>query len=227
MKQVQPSISTSPASIMAAKLSFVTAGVFLVLLAALHFLKPEFNPTWHMISEYEIGRYGRLMQAAFLGVALSCVTLAWAMYSQVRTIAGRIGLTLLCLAAVGMTTSGINITDPIETPQAAMSAHGNLHGTGFAIGVPSLTIGIFLVTLSLRRNAAWAPVRKALWWFALLPWVSLFGMVAVLMTLLPQHGGQLGPGVIVGLPNRLYIITCAIWLMISSWHTSQLPNQRA
>jgi hypothetical protein len=73
---------------MAAKLSFVTAGVFLVLLAAMHFLKPEFNPTWHMISEYEIGRYGWLMQAAFLGVALSCVTLAWAMYSQVRTIAG-------------------------------------------------------------------------------------------------------------------------------------------
>jgi hypothetical protein len=42
----------------AARLSFAAAATFLVLLAALHFIKPELDPSWRMVSEYEIGRYG-------------------------------------------------------------------------------------------------------------------------------------------------------------------------
>ncbi len=59
----------------AARLSFAGAVTFLVLLAALHLIKPELDPSWHMVSEYEIGRYGWVMMLAFLSLALSCVAL--------------------------------------------------------------------------------------------------------------------------------------------------------
>ena len=37
--------------------TIVFAAMFLALLILLHVLKPEFDPTWRMISEYEIGRF--------------------------------------------------------------------------------------------------------------------------------------------------------------------------
>ena len=59
----------------AARLSFAGAATFLVLLAALHFIKPELDSLLRMVSEYEIGRYGWLMVLAFLFLALSCIAL--------------------------------------------------------------------------------------------------------------------------------------------------------
>jgi hypothetical protein len=211
----------------AARVSFAAAALFLVLLAVLHFIKPEFDPSWNMISQYEIGHDGWLMQLAFLFLALSCVTLVVTIHSQVRTIWGRIGLVLLLVAAIGMTIAAFNITDPITTPRAKMSAHGNMHGNGFLLGVPGLTIAAVLISLSLRRNAAWSSARRALLWTAQLPWVSLVAMIVTIMVMLPQNGGKFGPGVAVGSPNRLFIISCCVWLMTVAWHAIQLHRQPA
>jgi len=41
-----------------ARLSLAAAATFLVLVAALHIIKPELNPSWRFISEYAIGDYG-------------------------------------------------------------------------------------------------------------------------------------------------------------------------
>ena len=38
-----------------AHLSLAAGALFLVLLVVLHILKPEYDPSWRMISEYEIG----------------------------------------------------------------------------------------------------------------------------------------------------------------------------
>src|SRR6185503_15944446 len=111
----------------AAKLSFATAAVFLALLAALHFIKSDFNPWWNMISQYEVGRYGWIMQAAFLCIALSCIGLAVSVRSQVRTVGGRIGLVLLLIAATGMAIAAFNVTDPITTAKVDFTDHGKRH----------------------------------------------------------------------------------------------------
>ncbi len=42
----------------AANVSFAAAAIFLLLLAALHVIKPEFDPSWRFVSEYAIGRHG-------------------------------------------------------------------------------------------------------------------------------------------------------------------------
>jgi hypothetical protein len=81
----------------AALLSFAGAAAFVVLLVALHFIKPGLDPSWHFISEYAMRRYGWKMVLAFLSLALSYVSLFVAIRSQLRTIVGRIGLALLLI----------------------------------------------------------------------------------------------------------------------------------
>jgi hypothetical protein len=48
----------------------VACSVSIVVL--LHFLKPEIDPSWRMLGEYEIGRYGWLMRVAFVLCAIGC-----------------------------------------------------------------------------------------------------------------------------------------------------------
>ncbi len=55
----------------AARISFAASAAFLALLAALHLLRPELDPSWRFISEYELGAHGWLMRLAFLSLALS------------------------------------------------------------------------------------------------------------------------------------------------------------
>ena len=78
--------AVTPVSTRAARISFTAAATFLILLAALHVIKPEYDPSWHFVSEYAIGDYGWVMMVAFFSLALSCVTLIIAIRSQVPTI---------------------------------------------------------------------------------------------------------------------------------------------
>src|ERR671912_3068410 len=103
----------------AARLSFAGAATFVVLLAALHLLKPELDPSWHFISEYAIGRHGWMMVLAFGSLAFSYVMLFVALRSQLGTIWGRIGLALLLVSAAGLAIAAIFTTDPITASEDA------------------------------------------------------------------------------------------------------------
>ena len=41
-----------------ARTALATVALFLFLLATLHFIEPEFDPSKRLISEYELGRHG-------------------------------------------------------------------------------------------------------------------------------------------------------------------------
>lgn len=68
-------------SLTAARLSFAAATRFLILLAVLHLIKSGLDPSWRMVSEYEIGRQGWIMQLEFLLLASGCVALSAAIRS--------------------------------------------------------------------------------------------------------------------------------------------------
>ena len=136
----------------AARLSFAAPAAFLILLAALHLVKPELDPSWRMVSEYEIGRYGWIMQLAFLALASSCVTLFLAIRSQAQTTGGRIGMAFLLLSAAGMVIAAVFTADPITASQDELTTHGNLHALGAFLGIPGLPIAAALIGRSLYRN---------------------------------------------------------------------------
>ena len=139
---------------------------FLVLLAALHVVKPEFDPSWRFVSEYAIGRHGWIMTLAFLCLSLSCITSFVAIRSQVGTMAGKVGLGLLLLAAAALAAAAIFVSDPVTARREELTTHGHLHGLAAMVGIPDLPIAAVLISRSLVRNRAWSSGRRSLLWTA-------------------------------------------------------------
>ena len=63
------------------------SAAFLGFLFLLHILEPEFDPSWRMISEYELGRYGWLMSLAFICWSGSVLALIVALRPSLQTAA--------------------------------------------------------------------------------------------------------------------------------------------
>jgi Protein of unknown function (DUF998) len=209
----------------AARLSFAGAATFAVLLAALHFIKPELDPSWHFISEYAIGRYGWIMVLAFLSLALGYASLFFALRSQLRTIAGRIGLTLLLVSALGLTIAAIFTTDPITVSENAVTTEGTLHNFGGTLGI-AMPFAAALIGWKLARNPAWSLAKRPLLWatgLALVAFVVSFVSVAVMVS---RSKGEFGPDVLVGWPNRIEIVAYSVWLMVVARQAILVRTQR-
>lgn len=199
---------------LAARFTLTASATFLVLLAALHLIKPELDPSWRFVSEYAIGPYGWLLRIAFFALALSCLAGSQLARLQVPTTADRIGAWLLAIVGVALAGAGVLAMDPITATKDQLTTHGSLHGLAAMIGIPTFPVAALLITRGLRRNDAWTFARRALQWTAHLTWISLVFMFAVLSVLLPRHGGAFGPGVWIGWPNRLLVVAYSVWLLI-------------
>lgn len=210
----KPATAISPA---AARISLVSGATFVVLLAALHFIKPDLDPSWRPISEYALGKYGWIMTVAFLAWGLSAISLFVAIRSQVQMLTGRIGLVFLLIGAAGPILAALFPTDPITTPPDAMTTRGAIHSLGAVLG-DAIPIAATLFTLSLvRNNPSWSPVRKPLIWATVLAWVGFVVFTVSMAILLPQNGGQLGPDVLIGWQNRFMVVAHAAWPMTAAW----------
>jgi Protein of unknown function (DUF998) len=210
----------------AAQLSLAAAAMFLVLLAALHLIKPELDPSWRFISEYAIGDHGWIMAVAFFSFAAGYVALFIAIRSQTRTITGRIGLALLLVSAAGLAIGGIFTTDPITASKDALTTTGKLHSLGGTLGIAQPIAAAF-ISWTLARNPAWSVARRALLSTAGLALVAFLGSAAASGIMLSQHDGKFGPEVLVGWPNRLEVLAYSVWLMTVAWHAIQLRSQEA
>lgn len=199
-------------STLAAQSSFFASGLFILLLAALHFLRPDLDPSWRFISEYELGNYGWMMRLAFFALALSCVSLVVAIAGQVRGIVGYLGLGLIVLAAAGMTLAGIYAPDK----------DNRLHEVGAMLD--HLPFAALFVTWGLLRNPDWSKFRTTLLMTAGLPLLGLAIFVASMVIMLPRNDGQPGPEVLVGWPNRIMILAHCAWLMPVAWCASKIHS---
>ena len=208
------------------RISFVASVATLVLLAVLHILNPEFDPSWRMVSEYANGGYGWVLSLMFVSWAVSSWALAFAIWSQVKTIAGKVGLGFLIAAGVG------------EAMASIFDIDHSLHGLSALIGIGGLPIAAMLISVSLGRTAVWSVAKKALLWTANLTWISVIIMAVTFIVLIvtyTQAGGEmtsqvteLPAGVIalVGWANRLLIVVYVVWVMTVSWLAMKLQGQR-
>jgi hypothetical protein len=216
---------TSTNSLAAARLSGGAAAAFVILLAALHLIRPDLDPSWRFISEYEIGDFGWLMSLAFLSLAVSYVALFIAVRPQLRGIGGYIGLVCLLISAAGLTLAAIFTTDPITTNPDAMTTSGQLHSLGGTLGF-AMPFASVLVSWSLARHPAWSSARQPLLWAAGLTAIGFLASIVSLMTLIPGDG-HFGPDVPVGWPLRFEIVTYCVWLIVTAWQALQVRSARA
>jgi len=206
-----------------ALITIVGASLFVILLVLLHFLEPEFDPSWRLISEYELGNYGWLMRIAFYSLAVGSISLFVAIRSQIRGIGGVIGLVLLLVIAVGLALGGFFTTDPITTPADAHSTSGSLHGLGGGLSFPFIPIAALLITLNLaRRNQAWKTARAALHWSNGLIWLSFLSLIVIEIV---QYQPVAGPELIWGWSNRAVMVAYAIWLIVVARHALRVVQK--
>ncbi len=212
-----------------ALLAIAAAAVALLLLASLHVLSPEFDPSWRMVSEYALGHYGWVLSLMFLAWGISTWALAVALWSQVKTRAGKIGLWFLVIAGIGEALASVfDIT------------HDTGHSIAGVLGIGGFPIAALLLSVSLGRTQAWRGAKKPLLWIANLNWISVVLLVAtlVLMTVqfaqanggqLPQHAPASLPAGVLGLDgwaDRLIVLSNCLWVFVAAWHAMKLAGQR-
>lgn len=186
------------------------AASFAVLLLALHFIKPELDPTWRFISEYARGDMGWLMSLAFAALGASCFAAIPLFWRSLKGWAGRIGLVLLAVSGIGMFLAALFVTDPINTPMDQLSTAGTIHSMGGQLNLTSFAM-IFL-TIALVRNEAWKKLKSVLW---VVTAVCLAADIAFIATAASSEGA-FGPGVYTGLFGRITILCFAVWVLIVS-----------
>lgn len=180
-------------------------------LLLLHFLSPEFDPSWRMVSEYALGNYNSVLFLMFMSWALSVWALAFAVRPLLHTVGGKTGWILLIISGIGMLMGGV------------FTVRHDFHGIAAAIGLPSFCIAAILITVSLRKS----PKGKAAFhlWAAHLPWISLV-LTAIAMGVMitgfinagidisaGKAPERLPEGVIglVGYMNRLLVVAYCFW----------------
>jgi hypothetical protein len=157
-------------STVAALYSLTATGLAVGLVVLLHFLEPEFDPSWRMISEYSLGRYGVLMRAAFLAGGTGVIAVAVALSGS----AWPWSLALL-LVAIGPLGAAFFDTDPITTPRTEMSKRNNVHaafGALFILGFPAAAT---IAGIGVAHDPAVGPVLA---WASVVPWLGLAWFLA-------------------------------------------------
>jgi len=207
-----------------ARLSLAASIATLFTLAILHILSPEFAPSWRMVSEYANGNYSWVLSLMFIFWALSSWILAFTIWSEVKTTAGKVGLSFLIASGIG------------EAMAAVFDINHSLHGLASLIGIGSLPIAALLISTSLGRTETWSVAKKSLLWTANLTWISVLLMgitFAILITTFTQVGGDmtstevpttLPDGVIalVGWANRFLIVAYCAWVINVAWQAINL-----
>jgi len=199
----------------AARISIASGILFVLFLGSLHFLEPEFDPTWRFISEYELGNFGWMMSLAFVAIAVSLISAGVAIFSRVRNVTGGIGLVIILLGAIGLTLAAFFKTDPIFTPQDELTSSGQMHVLGASLDYSP--IAFLLLSFSLARHGDWFSVRK---------WLFLAAIVSIVLTVgfifaIPMDG-VFGPDVYAGLVGRFLMLSYLGWLGTVALHILKL-----
>ena len=177
----------------------MTAG----LIAILHRLEPEYDPSWRMISEYSLGRYGWVMRLAFVTMAITpaatCVAL-WP-FGGIWTI----GLAAVALGALG---AAFIDSDPIMTPRAQATRVGTAHTVLGAVCLAGFPPAALLAGVGVASALGWT--------LAIASVVPLAGLVWFLIAAAPARGQGGSPEIRMGWPDRFCLLAYLAWVVLAA-----------
>lgn len=213
----ESAVRRSSVRVTAARACAGAVGLFVLLVASLHVLEPEFGPMWRFVSEYSNGRHGWVMKLAFFVLAFGCAAATAALRPHARTKPAMTGLLFMALTVVGLVMAGVFNQDPITS--TIVTREGTLHAVATMIGIPGFTIASLLLGLSLARR--WRSLRTPLLVLSQLPWIAFASMIIYMAVAMPVAGG-FGPTVLVGLLNRLFLAAMCAWLLVVARHAQRV-----
>lgn len=218
----------SKTSVRAAWISIVLTATTILLLAIMHLLSPEFDPSWRVISEYALGHYAWVLSLMFLAWGISTWALAAAIWPQMQTKAGKLGLAFLIAAGMGEVLASVFDVSHIVG-----------HTVAGVLGVLGLPTAPLLISVSLGHTEAWSRVRRPLLWLAHLTWISVVLLVLTLAVMtvqithaysgrLPQHAPKSLPRRVIGLDgwaDRSIVLSNCLWVIFTAWQVIKLRRK--
>jgi hypothetical protein len=218
--------NNSQISVFAAQLAIAAAVVVVLSLVSLHFLSPEFDPSWRMVSEYANGNYSWVLSILFAAWAINNWALAYAIYPVIKNLVGRIGLVLLVLAGFGaMSAVFFDVNHP-------------LHGLSFLFGAGGFPFATLFISLGLLKNYQWSTAKGRLILITTLVWSSVILMgigMALFIPALTRAGVDMSKGAMltelpngvttfVGWANRYLVIVYNLWVIVVARYALQFAN---
>ena len=183
--------------------SLIAACLAIGLVAILHRVEPEFDPSWRMLSEYSLGPHGWLMRVAFLAGGTSVIAVAVALGNWAWP--ASLGLVVVACGPLG---AAVVDTDPITTPRAKMSTRSKIHaapGSVFILGFP------LAATLAGIAASGDSNIGRDLAWASIIPWLGLAWCLAATVRFAAPDG-RAGPEVQIGWPNRISMLAYLTWV---------------
>jgi len=198
-------------------LTIASAAMSLLSLIVLHFVSPEFKPSWRMISEYAMGKHKAVLTTFFFCWGLSSMFLSLLLWNKVTTTWGTVGVILLFISSIGEIMGGL------------YDVNHKHHGLAFLLGIPTLPVAALLIGYDLIRTPGMEENASSIVLSSHAPWISLVAMgasMAIMIVGFKRAGIMVGPNVkppktvppgviaIAGYANRLLVICYVGWLII-------------
>ncbi|HEV8286899.1 MAG TPA: DUF998 domain-containing protein [Chitinophagaceae bacterium] len=146
-------------------LSLIFILYFAGVIISLHFLRPDVDPVDRPTSEYAIGRYRHLMSSAFASMCLATFFLLAGLHKTIaKPVQSRLGMILFAYWGIAVLVA---MSFPINPEGTELTPTAMVHRINGPIAFASLTISIFLLTRSFRRDENWRsfyPTAKILSW---------------------------------------------------------------
>lgn len=189
-------------------IAIVAISVSILLILALHVLKPDYQPAWRFLSEYSIGDFGFVMQAAFMAMAVASCAVAAALWRHASTWTAKSGLVLHWAVGLSLVGAAIFTGDPVTAEPSQLTSHGMMHAIFASIGIPAVPVAALAVVYGMTVRGT--PDRNKL----LMPaFAVVLGVVSmfVYITLLMSGGGKIGPADYTGWANRIVVAAFDWW----------------
>ena len=179
---------------------------FVVMVVALHVLRPDYNPMSRVISEYAIGLYSPLMTGSFIALSLGSFALVLAL-ARTGPNSSRVALTLLALWSTCVLVLSIFPTDPYGIP---VSLSGIIHSLVALLAFLCLLFASLLYSLRFRRDARWHSFTRPSLILAIFIGISLIVFLA-------------SPVAFKGITERVLVLVTLVWL---SWVALRIVSLR-
>jgi hypothetical protein len=188
----------------------ILASILLIL--ALHVLKPDYDPAWRFLSEYSIGDFGLVMQTAFIAMALACLALAASLWRNSLTWTAKFGLVLHWAVGLSLVGAAIFVGDPVTAEPSQLTTHGMMHAICASLGIPAVPVAALTVVYGMTMRGTSDRKRLSIAAFAVvLGVISMFIYIAILMS----GGAKIGPADYTGWANRI-VVAAFDWWWISA-----------
>jgi len=167
---------------------FVCAAYYVIVVTALHFLEPEFDPRFRFISEYALSAHGWLVTTTFFVLGLAPFVAAMGLrHVHQSSWCARLGIGLLAVGALFIWLSGI-FKDSLP------------HLLAGVVALPSVVMAVLLLSWSFRQTGGWRTIYRATLFVALVMLIDFLSMVV-----------EVG---MPGLQQRVFILLFLLWLSI-------------